>query len=79
MELRCEADWSQPRSCIGGIALAQYRIFENDDRIIHRASTIDLETGEQFVDSYNFTVVELLKVPFFIEELSDSLSKWQIV
>lgn len=57
------------------IAITRHSVFD-DDRIIHRASTIDLETGEQFVDSYNFTVVELLKVPFFFEESSDSLSKW---
>ena len=57
------------------IALAQRPIF-NDDRIVHRATLTDLETGDQFVDCYNFTVVELSKVPFFIEAKSDSLSKW---
>ena len=48
----------------------------NDDRIVHRATVTDLETHEKFMDSYNFTVVELAKVPFFIESKSDSLSKW---
>ena len=57
------------------IALAQYRIFE-DDRIVHRATLTDLETGGQIVDTFNFTIVELAKVPFFIEAKSDSLSKW---
>ena len=36
----------------------------------------DLESGEQFTDSYNFTVIELSKVPFFIEKSSNDLSKW---
>lgn len=56
------------------IALTQYRIFENDSRIVHRATTLDLETGEQIFDAYNYTIVELSKVPFFIGK--DSLSKW---
>ena len=29
-----------------------------------------------FVDAYNFTTVELSKVPFFIKKKSDDLSKW---
>ena len=57
------------------IAIARHRMFE-DDRIVHRATVVDLETHEKFMDSYNFTVVELAKVPFFIESKSDSLSKW---
>ena len=56
------------------IALAQYRIFENDNRIVHRATTLDLETGEQIMDAYNYTIIELSKVPFFIGK--DNLSKW---
>ena len=48
----------------------------DDDRIVHRATVTDLETGEQFVDTYNFTTIELSKVPFFIEASSDSVSKW---
>ncbi len=58
------------------IALAQYRIFDNDERIVHRATTLDLETGEQILDAYNYTIVELSKVPFFIEKKSDSMHKW---
>ena len=57
------------------IAITQKKVFE-DNRIIHRATTVDLETGEQFIDSYNYTVIELSKVPFFIEKRSDSSSKW---
>ena len=57
------------------IALAQYRIFE-DDRIVHRSTLTDLDTGDQIADTFNFTIVELAKVPFFIEAKSDSLSKW---
>ena len=57
------------------IAFAQHNVFD-DDRIVHRATTTDLETGEQFVDTYNYTVVELPKVPFFIDKKSDDLSKW---
>ena len=57
------------------IAITQKTVFK-DNRIIHRATTVDLETGEQFVDSYNYTVIELSKVPFFIEKKSDSSSKW---
>lgn len=57
------------------IAIARHRMFD-DDRIVHRATVTDLETNEKFMDSYNFTVVELAKVPFFIDSKSDSLSKW---
>ena len=57
------------------IAITQKKVFK-DNRIIHRATTVDLETGEQFIDSYNYTVIELSKVPFFIEKRSDSSSKW---
>ena len=57
------------------IAFARHEVFD-DDRIIHRATVTDLETGEQFVDTYNFTTIELSKVPFFIEASSDSVSKW---
>lgn len=57
------------------IAFAQHKVFE-DERIVHRATVCDLETGEQFVDTYNFTTIELSKVPFFIKKKSDDLSKW---
>jgi predicted transposase/invertase (TIGR01784 family) len=57
------------------IAFAQHKVFE-DERIVHRATVCDLETGEQFVDTYNFTAIELSKVPFFIKKKSDDLSKW---
>ncbi len=57
------------------IAITQKKVFK-DNRIIHRATTVDLETGEQFIDSHNYTVIELSKVPFFIEKRSDSSSKW---
>lgn len=67
-------DWDYDVKPTYVIALARYRIFENDERIVHRASTLDLETGEQIVDSYNYTIIELAKVPFFIGK--DSLSKW---
>ena len=57
------------------IAFTQYGVF-NDDRAIHRATTVDIESGEQFVDAFNYTVIELSKVPMFIEEGSSSVSKW---
>ena len=57
------------------IALTQHTMF-NDDRIVHRATVTDLDTGEQFLDAFNFTVIELSKVPFFIEPGSSSLRKW---
>ena len=57
------------------VAITQKKVFR-DNRIIHRATTVDLETGKQFIDAYNYTVIELSKVPFFIEKKSDSSSKW---
>ena len=57
------------------IAFARHKVFD-DERIIHRATVCDLETGEQFVDTYNFTAIELSKVPFFIELGSSSIRKW---
>lgn len=57
------------------IAFTQHTMFE-DERIVHRATVVDLDTGEQFLDSYNFTAIELSKVPFFIEAGASSLRKW---
>ena len=68
-------DWDYGIKPTYVIAIARHRMFE-DDRIVHRATVTNLETHEKFMDSYNFTVVELAKVPFFIESKSDSLSKW---
>ena len=68
-------DWDYGIKPTYVIAIARHKMF-NDERIVHRATVTDLETHKQFMDSYNFTVVELAKVPFFIESKSDSLSKW---
>ena len=68
-------DWDYTIKPTYVIAIARHKMF-NDNRIVHRATVTDLETNEKFMDSYNFTVVELAKVPFFIESKSDSLSKW---
>ena len=68
-------DWDYDIKPTFVIAIARHRMFD-DDRIVHRATVTDLETHEKFMESYNFTVVELAKVPFFIESKSDSLSKW---
>ena len=57
------------------IAIMRENVFD-DDRAVHRATTLDLETGEQFLETFNFTVLELKKVPFFIEKTSDSVAKW---
>ena len=57
------------------IALTRFPIFA-DDRAVHRAAVTDLETGEQVMDSYNYTIIELSKVPFFIEKKSSDLCKW---
>ena len=57
------------------IALTRFPVFA-DDRAVHRAAVTDLETGEQVMDTYNYTVIELSKVPFFIEKTSSDLSKW---
>ncbi|MBO4712905.1 MAG: PD-(D/E)XK nuclease family transposase [Fibrobacter sp.] len=57
------------------IALTQHTMF-GDDRIVHRATVTDLDTGEQFLETFNFTVIELSKVPFFIEPGFSSLRKW---
>ena len=69
-------DWDYDVKPTYVIALARYRIFENDERIVHRATTLDLETGEQIVDSYNYTIIELAKVPFLLEKNFDNLRKW---
>lgn len=57
------------------IALTRFPVFA-DDRAVHRAAVTDLETGEQVMDAYNYTMIELSKVPFFIEKTSSDLSKW---
>ena len=57
------------------IAIMRENVFE-DDRAVHRATTLDLETKAQFLETFNFTVLELKKVPFFIEKTSDNVAKW---
>ena len=57
------------------IAISREEVFQ-DDRSVHRGTVTDLETGEQLMDLYNFTILELSKVPFFIEKTSDNISKW---
>ena len=68
-------DWNYDIKPTYVIAFARHKVFD-DNRIVHRAAVTDLETGAQFVDAYNFTTVELSKVPFFIKKKSDDLSKW---
>lgn len=68
-------DWDYNIKPTYVIAIARHRMFD-DDRIVHRATVTDLETNEKFMDSYNFTVIELSKVSFFIEKTSSDLSKW---
>ena len=57
------------------IAISREEIFQ-DDHAVHRGTVTDLKTGKQLMDLYNFTILELSKVPFFIEKASDNISKW---
>lgn len=57
------------------IALTRFHVFD-DENAVHHAAVTDLETGKQVMDTYNYTVIELSKVPFFIEKTSSDLSKW---
>ena len=57
------------------IALTRFHVFD-DENAVHRAAVTDLETGKQVMDTYNYAVIELSKVPFFIEKTSSDLSKW---
>jgi predicted transposase/invertase (TIGR01784 family) len=68
-------DWSFDVQPTYVIALTRFSVFP-DERAVHRATVIDMESGEQLVDTYNFTAIELSKVPFFIEKTSSDLSKW---
>ena len=69
------SDWNYEIKPTYVIAFTQHTMLE-DNRIVHRATVADLETGEQFLDAYNFTAIELSKVPFFIESGASSLRKW---
>ena len=68
-------DWDYDIQPTYVIALTRFSVFP-DERAVHRATVINLESGEQLVDTYNFTAIELSKVPFFIEKTSSDLSKW---
>lgn len=57
------------------IALTRIHVFD-DENAVHRAAVTDLETGKQVMDTYNYAIIELSKVPFFIEKTSSDLSKW---
>ena len=60
------------------VAFTHHSVF-GDERIVHRAAVLDLDSGVQFVDAYNFTTVELSKVPMFIEPGSSSMNKWLFI
>lgn len=60
------------------VAFTRHSVF-SDDRIVHRAAVLDLDSGEPFVDTHNFTTVELSKVPMFIEPNSSSMNKWLFI
>ncbi len=68
-------DWNFDVQPTYVIALTRFPVFP-DGRAVHRAAVIDLESGDKFVDVFNFTVIELSKVPFFIEKTSSDLTKW---
>jgi len=68
-------DWDYDIQPTYVIALTRFPVFP-DKRAVHRGTVIDLDSGEQLVDTYNFTAIELSKVPFFIEKTSSDLSKW---
>ena len=68
-------DWNFEIKPTYVIAISREEIFP-DDRSVHRGTVTDLKTGKQLMDLYNFTILELSKVPFFIEKTSDNISKW---
>lgn len=68
-------DWNFDVQPTYVIALTRFPVF-CDERAVHRATAIDMDSGVQFMDSFNFTTIELSKVPFFIEKTSSDLSKW---
>ena len=69
------AEWNFDVQPTYVIALTRFPVFD-DKRAVHRGTVIDMESGEQLMDTYNFTAIELSKVPFFIEKTSSALSKW---
>ena len=68
-------DWNFDVKPTYVIAISRHTVIE-DDRAVHRATTVDLETGKQLMDLYNYTILELSKVPCLIEKTSDNVSKW---
>ena len=68
-------DWNFEVKPTYVIAISREEVFP-DDQSVHRGTVTDLKTGKQLMDLYNFTILELSKVPFFIEKTSDNISKW---
>ena len=68
-------DWNFEVKPTYVIAISREEVFP-DDQSVHRGTVTDLKTGRQLMDLYNFTILELSKVPFFIEKTSDNISKW---
>lgn len=71
-------DWNYKVNPVYILSILNFELF-HDRRAIRRATTLDTETHEQILDSYNYTFIELPKISPEISENSDEVQKWLFV
>ncbi len=71
-------DWNYKVNPVYILSILNFELF-HDRRAIRRATTLDIETHEQILDSYNYTFIELPKISSEISENSDEVQKWLFV
>lgn len=71
-------DWNYKVNPVYILSILNFELF-HDRRAIRRATTLDIETHEQILDSYNYTFIELPKISPEISEKSDEVQKWLFV
>ena len=71
-------DWNYRVNPVYILSILNFELF-HDKRAIRRATTLDIETHEQILDSYNYTFIELPKISSEISENSDEVQKWLFV
>ncbi len=68
-------NWNYKVNPVYILSILNFELF-HDKRAIRRATTLDIETHEQILDSYNYTFIELPKISPEISENSDDVQKW---
>lgn len=72
------SDWEYDVKPVYVVSFTKFRVF-GDERAVHRAGILDLDTGERLIDSVNYTIVELSKVGKIIRKSDPEAAKWMFI